>query len=168
VPVTEERDISAFAGAVMGLVNVIRRGQGRAFDIELVSIMELVLRRGPLSPGVIAAELNAKPSSVTGRLKTLRESGRVVIHPDPSDGRRYTVGLSEAGEQEMDRMVDEGLRLFAEWTAAWTDQEMNTFTHLAQRLIGTTGSEPIRARTDRRDQWWKHEANNDATNGGTS
>lgn len=168
MPVTEERDISAFAGAVMGLVNVIRRGQGRAFDAELVSIMELLLRRGPLSPGVIAAELNAKPSSVTGRVKTLRESGRVVIRADPSDGRRYTVGLSETGEQEMDRLVDEGLRLFAEWTAAWTDQELDTFTHLAQRLIETTGSPPIRARTDRRDQWWKHEANNDATNGGTS
>ena len=120
---TEERDISAFAGAVMGLVNVIRRGQGRAFDAELVAIMELLLRRGPLSPGEIAAELNAKPPSVTGRLKTLRESGRVVIRPDPADGRRCTVGLSEVGEQEMDRLVDEGLRLFAQWTAAWTDRD---------------------------------------------
>jgi DNA-binding MarR family transcriptional regulator len=168
VPVTEERDISAFAGAVMGLVNVIRRGQGRAFDVELVGIMELLLRRGPLSPGEIAAELNAKPSSVTGRVKSLREAGRVVIRPDPADGRRYTVGLSEAGEQEIDRMVDNGLRLFAAWTAAWTDQEISTFTHLAQRLVGTSGPEPTRAKTDRRDQWWKYQANNDATNGGTS
>jgi DNA-binding MarR family transcriptional regulator len=160
----KERDITAFAGAVMGLVNVIRRGQGRAFDTELVAIMELLLRRGPLSPGEIAAELNAKPSSVTGRLKSLRESGRVVIHPDAADGRRYTVELSKAGEQEMDRLVEDGLRLFAAWTAGWTDEEVSTFTRLAGRLAGATGPAPTQAKPDRRDQWWKH----DTINGRTS
>ncbi|GAA5179538.1 hypothetical protein GCM10023322_09780 [Rugosimonospora acidiphila] len=159
----EERDITAFAGAVMGLVNVIRRGQGRAFDTELVAIMELLLRRGALSPGEIAAELNAKPSSVTGRLKSLRESGRVVIRPDAVDGRRYTVELSRAGEQEMDRMVEEGLRLFAAWTAAWTDEEISTFTRLAGRLVGAPGPAPTRAKPGKRDQWWKHDATNEGT-----
>ena len=42
-----DRDVEEFTGAVMALVEVIRRGQSRAFNTEHVAVMQLLAARGP-------------------------------------------------------------------------------------------------------------------------
>lgn len=54
----ERTDIEEFSGAVMALVNLIRRGQARAFDTELVAVMQL-LADGRASPRARSPRLSA-------------------------------------------------------------------------------------------------------------
>lgn len=149
------RNVQELAGAVMALVQLINRGQARAFDVELAAVMQLLLREGLLSPSEIARHLGVPRSSVTGRVKLLRESGWVEIHPDPDDGRSYLAGLTGAGEQEMSRLIGEGLEVFAAWTSDWSDEEIEAFTRLARRLTGQAPPPP--AAQSRRDPWWRQD-----------
>lgn len=150
------RNVQELTAAVMALVQLVNRGQARAFDVELVAVMQLLMREGLLSPSEIARQLEVPRSSVTGRVKLLRESGRVEIRPDPDDGRSYLAGLTAAGEQEMNRLIAEGLEIFATWTSGWTDEEIETFTRLTQRLTGQAAPGPSVAQS-RRDPWWKQD-----------
>jgi DNA-binding MarR family transcriptional regulator len=150
------RNVQELAGAIMALVQLINRGQARAFDVELVAVMQLLLREGLLPPSEIARQLEVPRSSVTGRVKLLRESGRVEIRPDPDDGRSYLAGLTGAGEREMNRFIGEGLEIFTTWTSDWSDEEIETFTRLAQRLTGQAPPAPAVAQS-RRDPWWKQD-----------
>lgn len=154
-------NVQELAGSVMALVQLINRGQARAFDVELVAVMQLLLREGVLPPSEIARQLEVPRSSVTGRVKTLRESGWVEISPDPADGRSYLAGLTGAGEQEMNRLIGAGHEIFTAWTADWSDEEIGTFTRLARRLTGQAPLPPTAAQS-RRDPWWKHDDNGPA------
>lgn len=138
----------------MALVQLVNRGQARAFDVELAAIMQL-LREGLLSPSEIARQLEVPRSSVTGRVKLLRESGWVEIRPDPDDGRSYLAGLTGAGEQEMSRLIGEGLEVFATWTSDWSDDEIETFARLVRRLTGQVPPPP--AGQSRRAPWWRQD-----------
>jgi DNA-binding MarR family transcriptional regulator len=151
-----ETNVQELAASVMALVQLINRGQARAFDTELVAVMQLLLREGLLSPSEIARRLEAPRSSVTGRVKLLRESGRVEIHPDPDDGRSYLAGLTGAGEQDMNRLVGEGLGVFTTWTSDWGDTDIETFTRLTRKLLGQAPTAPSAAQP-RRDPWWKQD-----------
>lgn len=148
------RNVQELAGAVMALVQLVNRGQARAFDVELAAIMQL-LREGLLSPSEIARQLEVPRSSVTGRVKLLRESGWVEIRPDPDDGRSYLAGLTGAGEQEMSRLIGEGLEVFATWTSDWSDDEIETFARLVRRLTGQVPPPP--AGQSRRAPWWRQD-----------
>jgi DNA-binding MarR family transcriptional regulator len=94
-------------------------------------------------------------------VKLLRESGRVEIRPDPDDGRSYLAGLTGTGEQEMNRLIGEGLEIFTTWTSDWSDEEIETFTRLTQRLTGQAPPPPAAAQP-RRDPWWKQEGGDPA------
>jgi DNA-binding MarR family transcriptional regulator len=154
------RNVEELTAAVSALVQLINRGQARAFDTELVAVMQLLKQEEPLSPSEIARRLDVPRSSVTGRIKLLRESGRVQIQPDPADGRSYLAGLTAAGRREMDRLIDQGLEVFAAWTADWSDEEIETFTRLASKLVGQAPPSP--AAPSRRDPWWKRDTANPA------
>jgi DNA-binding MarR family transcriptional regulator len=155
------RNVQELAATVMALVQLVNRGQARAFDVELVAVMQLLLREGLLSPSEIARQLEVPRSSVTGRLKLLRESGRVEIRPDPDDGRSYLAGLTSAGEQEMNRLIGEGLKIFATWTSDWSDEEIETFTRLTRKLTRQSPPAPAVAQS-RRDPWWKQDGSDPA------
>lgn len=150
------KNVRELAGAVTALMQLINRGQARAFDVELVAVMQLLLREGLLPPSEIARQLEVPRSSVTGRVRLLRESGWVDIRPDPDDGRSYLAGLTGAGEQEMSRLVSEGLEVFTMWTSDWSDEEIETFTRLTRRLLGQ--APPPSAAQPRRDPWWRQDS----------
>jgi DNA-binding MarR family transcriptional regulator len=149
----EREEVAEFAGALMALVNIIKRGQATAFDAELGAVLELLLRHGSLPPNRIAEELGVPRSSVTRRVKALREAGKVLIRPDPGDARSYHVQLSAAGQDEMDQLVEQGLDRFAVWLNGWTPDEVRTFTALARRLTGEPDRPP---EPPRKGAWWRH------------
>jgi DNA-binding MarR family transcriptional regulator len=155
-------NVEELAGAVMALVQLINRGQARAYDVELVAVMQLLLRAGHLPPSEIARQLEVPRSSVTGRVKILRESGWVEVRPDPDDGRSYLAGLTRAGEQQMSRLTVEGLEIFTAWTSDWSDEEIEAFTRLTRRLTGQAPPPPPAAAQSRRDPWWRQDASGPA------
>jgi DNA-binding MarR family transcriptional regulator len=150
----EREEVAEFAGALMALVDIVKRGQAKAFDAELAAVTEVVYRHGSLTPNQIAAELGVPRSSVTRRVKALRKNGTVFIRPDPGDARSYHVQLSASGQDEMDRLVEEGLDRFAAWLTGWTPEEVRTFTALARRLAGEPSSQQA---PPRKGAWWRHQ-----------
>jgi len=52
---------------------------------------------GQLSPSDLAERLRSDPAVVSRSLKSLADKGLVRSHPDPSDGRRRILSLSDAG-----------------------------------------------------------------------
>jgi DNA-binding MarR family transcriptional regulator len=150
--VVSHRDVEEFTGAVMALVEVIRRGQSRAFNTDQVAVMQLLAAGDALLPSEIAAALDVPRSSVTRRIQELQRAGKVEIEPSSSDGRSYQVGLTPAGRAELDALAAKGRDLFAVWVSDWSSEEIRTFTALARRLT----DQPRAARAQQRQgAWWK-------------
>ncbi len=138
----------------MALVNLIRRGQARAFGTELVAVMELLGDGRVLAPSEIADALSSPRSSVTRRLQTLEAAEKIEIRPNPGDARSYRVALSPTGQAELDDLVAKGLELFAAWVTDWTPAEVRTFSALARRLTDGVVVPPAPARGN---AWWREQ-----------
>ena len=136
----------------MALVEVIRRGQSRAFNTEQVAVMQLLAAGDPLPPSEIAAALGVPRSSITRRIQELQRTGKAEIEPSVSDGRSYRVWLTPAGRAELDALGAKGRELFATWIRDWTSEDIRTFAALARRLTGLPHPAPNR---DRHSAWWK-------------
>jgi DNA-binding MarR family transcriptional regulator len=150
--VASHRDVEEFTGAVMALVEVIRRGQSRAFNTEQVAVMQLLAGSDALLPSEIAAALDVPRSSITRRIQELQRAGKVDIEPSVSDGRSYRVRLTQTGRAELDALAAKGRDLFAMWISDWSSEEIRTFTALARRLT----DQPRTARAqERQGVWWK-------------
>lgn len=150
--VASDRDIDEFTGAVMALVEVIRRGQSRAFNTEQVAVMQLLAGSDALPPSEIAAALGVPRSSITRRIQELQRTAKAEIEPSVSDGRSYRVRLTRAGRAELDALEAKGRDLFATWISGWTSEEIHTFTALTRRLTGLPSPAP---EPGRRGAWWK-------------
>jgi DNA-binding MarR family transcriptional regulator len=147
-----DSEVAEFTGAVMALVEVIRRGQARAINPEIVAVMQLLDSSGALLPSEIAATLGIPRSSVTRRIQELQRAGKIEIQPDPSDGRSYRISLTQAGRAELDALAAKGRALFATWISGWSTEEISTFSALARRLTGFSSTAPAR---ERQGAWWK-------------
>jgi DNA-binding MarR family transcriptional regulator len=63
----------------------------QGFVIELIA-------RGVMHPKALADMLDVAPPAVSALLAELEQRGLVTREPDPDDGRRVRLGLSEVGE----------------------------------------------------------------------
>ena len=94
-----------------------RQLRGLAIDGDLTPSQTAVLTRlwkeGASSAGVLAGAERIRPQSMATIVAALELRGLVVRTPDPEDGRRQVVSLTEMGRQraESDRQVRE------EWLA---------------------------------------------------
>lgn len=146
--------MAELAGAVMSLVNLIRRGQARSFNPELVAVLELLRTGDGLTPSEIADALPAPRSSVSRRIQALSERGWVNVVEDAADRRSYLVRLAPAGAAELDRLTAEGLVVFGEMVADWSAEDIRTYTTLTRRLATVRAPEAARKR---RGAWWREE-----------
>jgi DNA-binding MarR family transcriptional regulator len=62
-------------------------------------VVRIVGRFPGMSAGRLAEILHIHPSSVTGILKRLDRKGLITRRPDPRDGRRAFLGLTEKGRK---------------------------------------------------------------------
>jgi DNA-binding MarR family transcriptional regulator len=95
----------AMAAAVVvrrGVVGIGRRlrlersGSSSLTTLEL-SLLGHLHRRGPLTPGDLAAAERVQPQSLTRTLASLAEDGLILRRPDPDDGRRSRLGITDPG-----------------------------------------------------------------------
>ncbi|GAA3242943.1 MarR family winged helix-turn-helix transcriptional regulator [Nonomuraea helvata] len=152
MPIPED-EIAALAGAVMTLVNRIRRGQAKTFNPELVAVLETLADRGELAPSELAEALAAPASSVSRRIKALDDLGWIMVMPGTRDRRSYRVALSAAGRAELDRLAGQGLAVFAELVKDWDVEQVRAYTTLTRRLAEATP--PPDPPQPRRLPWWK-------------
>lgn len=67
----------------------------------LYSVLVLLTREGPMTPGRLAELEGVQPPTMTRTVSALAELGLVSKGPDPTDGRLVVVALTPAGEAEV-------------------------------------------------------------------
>jgi DNA-binding MarR family transcriptional regulator len=92
-------------------------------------------RLGPLRQSELADVVHADPSTVSRHVTLLVERGLVVRVADESDGRASRLVLTEAGRTQLDQLRGERIAYLRTVTDDWTDDELETFTTLFDRLL---------------------------------
>ena len=77
------------------------------------SLLSRLAKGGPAPASGLAAAERVRPQSVAATLGVLEERGLVERRPDPGDGRRQLVSLSDAGRE----LVGDSRRVREEWLA---------------------------------------------------
>ena len=116
---TESRTTAELASSLRPVILRLGRRlrQMRDESVELTasqsSAMAVLLNRGDLTMGELAAEEQVRPPTITRVVKGLEERGLVVRTPAPQDGRQSLVGLTAAGHA----VLLANRRLRTEWLA---------------------------------------------------
>jgi DNA-binding MarR family transcriptional regulator len=92
------------------------------FSLSQGAVLGRLDREGTKSIGDLAALERVRPQSMTQTIADLEADGLVVRRPDPADGRRTLVELTEQGVQtlEADRRQREG------WLARAIAEDLST------------------------------------------
>ncbi|TMC39250.1 MAG: MarR family transcriptional regulator [Chloroflexi bacterium] len=67
--------------------------------LSQASVLSLLEREGPATPGILATREHISPQSMGAILISLEALGLVSRMPDPTDGRSLVISLTEAGLQ---------------------------------------------------------------------
>jgi DNA-binding MarR family transcriptional regulator len=97
-----------------------------------LSVLGHLYRRGPMTPGALAAAERLQPQSLTRALARLEHDHLVLRRSDESDRRRSLLALTEAGRLALTRDM---ARRDA-WLAAAMARELNPAEQQLLRLAG--------------------------------
>jgi DNA-binding MarR family transcriptional regulator len=122
-----------------------------------LSVLGHLYRRGPMTPGELAAAERIQPQSLTRTLASLSRDQLIARRPDDDDRRRSRLSISEAGE----RALLQDIRQRDSWLALAMAQELTCtereLLRLAAQLMGrlaetenVTGPSAAAAGPDRR------------------
>jgi DNA-binding MarR family transcriptional regulator len=106
-------------------------GRERAAHVLLFPLTRL----GPLRQGALAELVHADPSTVSRHVTLLVDRGLVRRVADEQDGRASRLVVTAAGEAVVEQMRQERDGLLAQVTAAWTPEELATFTRQLHRFV---------------------------------
>lgn len=130
---------TTLAGELRGALSVSsrrirsRRGAADLPDAQF-TVLAVLLRRGPMTPGALADHEHVQPPTMTRTVNALVELGFVTKEQHPTDGRLVLVTPTEAGESE----VRETRRRRDDWLAqqltTLTPQERATLAQAAELL----------------------------------
>ena len=101
---TEEPDIEQVATALRMSIGLLLRRLRQvqpAGELSLPESSALVRldRGGPATASALARQEQISPQSMGATLAALETRGLVKRHPDPDDGRRSVLSVTEAGQQ---------------------------------------------------------------------
>jgi len=93
--------VTAAAEVRRGVISLARRLRLERNEAGLTALELSVLghlhRSGPLTPGELATAERVQPQSLTRTLAALAEAGLASRQPDPADGRRSLLAITEHG-----------------------------------------------------------------------
>jgi DNA-binding MarR family transcriptional regulator len=92
-------DVARLRHAVMHLSRRLRQQSSGGATPSQLAVLAALARGGPTSPGMLAAEEQVQPPSMTGIIDRLEEKGLVLRAPAPGDGRSQLVSLTPAGRR---------------------------------------------------------------------
>jgi DNA-binding MarR family transcriptional regulator len=136
-------EVNEVAGAIRVSVGLLVRrlrqvkAQGEVTLPESSALARLD-RGGPTTSGALARLEQISPQSMGATLAALEERGLVERQPDPQDGRRAVISVTDAGRQVMrDRRHESIERLAGALSATFTQAELGqllTAAPLLERL----------------------------------
>ena len=140
---SQDLDVDQVAGALRVSIGLLlrrlRQGQAQG-ELTLPETSALVRldRGGPATPGALAKLEQISPQSMGATLGALELRGLVERRPDPGDGRRAVMSLTEAGRQTLWQRRNASTRQLAKALAAgFTRSELEqlmTAAPLIERL----------------------------------
>ena len=137
---SQESDVDEVAGALrvsMGLL--VRRLRQAKAEGELTppesSALARLNRGGPTTSAALARLEQISPQSMGATLAALETRGLVARHPDPEDGRRAVLSLTEAGQQLLrDKRSARVAQLAQALSSAFTAAEISQLRDAAPLL----------------------------------
>jgi DNA-binding MarR family transcriptional regulator len=135
-----EPDVYEVAGAIRESVGLLlRRMRQNRPDGELTlpesSALTRLSRGGPATPGALAKLEQISPQSMGATLAALEARGLVERRPDPEDGRRAVMSVTEAGQQVLrDKRSARTERLAQALSSGFTDVEISQLMAAAPLL----------------------------------
>ena len=98
------RTATAVRQGVNGLSRRLRMERPATGESLLhLSILSLLHRRGPMTAGQLAVAQRVQPQSLTRAFASLQGRQLIVRTPDPADGRRSQLALTEKGLEALRR-----------------------------------------------------------------
>jgi DNA-binding MarR family transcriptional regulator len=104
-------------------------------DLAALVLLFPLHRLGPLRQSALAELVHADPSTVSRHVALLVERGLVLRVADELDGRASRLVLTDAGRAQLDQLRAERVAYLRTVTVDWTDDELETFTTLFDRLL---------------------------------
>jgi DNA-binding MarR family transcriptional regulator len=103
--VTEVLDTRLLASELRVVLGaLVRRLRAEyAFSLSQATVLGRLDRDGTHSISELAAAERVRPQSMAQTVSDLEASGLIARHPDPTDGRRTLVNLTESGHRALDR-----------------------------------------------------------------
>src|SRR5437588_6562152 len=97
-------EVTRAAGDLRALIGRLSRRMRQTsvvgeMTLSQASVLSLLEREGPATPGVLPTRERISPQSMGAILISLEALGLVSRTPDPSDGRCLVISLTEAGLQ---------------------------------------------------------------------
>ncbi len=134
-----------FMRLIHGLKNqhAAEGGRDRAAHVLLFPLC----RVGALRQSALADLVHADRSTVSRHVTVLVEQGLVRRVADESDGRASMLVITDAGRAQLDKLRAEREAYLRQVTADWSEEELDTFTTLFDRLLdgvaATLPTEPL-------------------------
>ncbi|MDF3294285.1 MULTISPECIES: MarR family winged helix-turn-helix transcriptional regulator [Streptomyces] len=110
-------EVGAALRLIVGrIVRKLRQATDSVTDIPLseASVLARLDRDGPDSPGALAALEGVRPQAMATTLAALEQRGLVSRAPDPADGRRAVMTITEAGRTVVTDRRSKSVRRLAE------------------------------------------------------
>lgn len=94
--------VAESAGSIRGVVGQLHRRLRQVDNAGILTpsqsaVVNRLYREGPATQGELAIAEHVRQQSMAATLGVLDELGLLTRTPDPADGRRFVIGLSELG-----------------------------------------------------------------------
>ncbi|MEM5591245.1 MarR family transcriptional regulator [Niallia circulans] len=97
--------------------------------------MHEIVTSGPAGVKALATEFQLDVSTVSRQAAALEQKGFLLRIPDETDGRAYTLQITETGLEEFQKEKKFRKSRVEEVTKCWTEEDRETFAKLLKNII---------------------------------
>lgn len=138
-------DVAQLAGALRAVIGQLRRRLRQVDHAGVLTpsqsaVLARLHREGPATQGKLAAAEQVRQQSMAATLNALDELGMLRRAPDPADGRRTVISLSDRGRKTVLGIFQHREEWLATTLAGFTEAERETVARalpLLERLAQT-------------------------------
>ncbi|WP_248929701.1 MarR family winged helix-turn-helix transcriptional regulator [Paenibacillus hamazuiensis] len=106
-------------------------------DRSAYLLLHQISSHGSAGVKTLADEFHLDISTVSRQAAALEAKGYVYRIPDPTDGRAYSLQITELGARELRECKEARLARFAELLKNWSEDECRTFGQLLEKFNRT-------------------------------
>ena len=104
-----------------------------SLDRSAYLLLHEIVTSGPAGVKALATEFQLDVSTVSRQAAALEQKGYLLRIPDETDGRAYTLQITETGLEEFQNEKKFRKSRVAEVTKVWTEEERETFAKLLKK-----------------------------------